>query len=140
MAGVIVRDGSAADLAAVARIQAASPEASQWNPADYLHYDFAVATRAAEVAGFIVSRRVADDEVEVLNLAVHPVFRRQGVGRILIDRVRFHTSATVYLEVRESNEAARRFYEHLGFQVFTLRPRYYEASGEAAIVLKFHSC
>jgi ribosomal-protein-alanine N-acetyltransferase len=83
---------------------------------------------------------VADDETEILNLAVDPAFRRRGIGRLLVDSIRLQAGGTVYLEVRESNQGARKFYERLGFQVVTLRPLYYPDSLEAAIVMKFHSC
>ena len=140
MAGIEIRAGCPEDLDAIARIQAAAPEASQWNPADYLAYDFAVALSDGRVAGFLVSRRVADAEIEILNLAVDPACRRQGIGRRLLDRIRLQRGTTTFLEVRESNSGARAFYETLGFQVVTLRPAYYPNSCEGAIVMKFHSC
>ena len=140
MAVLTVRTGDAADVGDVARIQAVSPEASQWDPSDYLAHDFAVALFEDRVAGFAVTRRLADGESEILNLAVDPAFRRQGIGRMLICEIKLRYPGDIFLEVRESNLAARKFYESLGFQVVTLRPRYYERSPEAAIVMKFHSC
>ncbi len=140
MAGVTIRTGGEEDLDAVARIQAASPQASQWNAACYPGYDFAVAVAGGRVAGFVVSRRVAEDEIEILNLAVDAAFRRQGIGRRLVDKIRLQRGTTTFLEVRESNSEARAFYERLGFQVVTLRPAYYTNSYEGAIVMKFHSC
>jgi ribosomal protein S18 acetylase RimI-like enzyme len=47
---------------------------------------------------------------------------------------------TVFLEVRESNKAARNLYLSLGFQELGRRPEYYETPLEPAIVMKFHSC
>jgi len=46
----------------------------------------------------------------------------------------------VFLEVRESNQAARIFYKSMGFQEVSTRREYYEFPSEAAIVMKFHSC
>jgi ribosomal-protein-alanine N-acetyltransferase len=46
----------------------------------------------------------------------------------------------VFLEVRESNQAARIFYKSMGFQEVGIRKEYYQAPLEAAIVMKFHSC
>src|SRR5205814_1899853 len=54
-----IRPGTAADLEAVAAIQSASPEAAQWNVADYLNHEILVAISENSVAGFIVSRHVA---------------------------------------------------------------------------------
>jgi ribosomal-protein-alanine N-acetyltransferase len=140
MAGVAVRSGGRQDLAEVARIQALSPEASQWNPEDYLAYEFLVAVRENSVAGFVVARRVAEEEVEILNLVVDPAQRRAGIGRRLVDEIRLQHPGAVYLEVRESNQAGRQFYQRLGFQEFSVRSGYYDSPLESAIVMKFHSC
>jgi ribosomal-protein-alanine N-acetyltransferase len=135
-----IRRGGADDLAAVAAIQAASPEAAQWKPADYLTYHLVVATGATGVMGFVVARPVADGEFEVLNLAVAPEFRRQGLARDLLAALFHQYLGEFYLEVRESNQAARMCYKSLGFHVVNRRPDYYESPNEAAIVMKFHSC
>ena len=127
-------------MAQVANIQAASPEAPHWNVADYLQYDFLVAVRESRVAGFLVSRRLAEGECEILNLAVAPDFRRQGIARDLCRKVLEGFRGAVYLEVRESNQAARDLYESLGFKELDRRYRYYYNPPEDAIVLKFHSC
>jgi ribosomal-protein-alanine N-acetyltransferase len=127
-------------LAEVALIQAASPEASHWAPADYLPYDFRVAVCKTRVAGFLVSRVLSEGETELLNLAVAPEFRRRGVARKLVESLLADSPGVVYLEVRESNWAARKFYHQMGFQEVSLRSGYYQAPPEAAIVMKFHSC
>jgi len=77
---------------------------------------------------------------EVRLLFVSPGHRRRGIGRALMRAFLEGFRGTVYLEVRESNQAARAFYKSLGFQEITIRPRYYEAPQEAAIVMKFLSC
>jgi ribosomal-protein-alanine N-acetyltransferase len=135
-----IRRGGADDLATVAAIQAASPEAAQWEPADYLAYHLLVATGATGVMGFVVARLVADGEFEVLNLAVAPEFRRQGVARELLAALFHQYPGEFYLEVRESNQAAQMCYKSIGFQVASRRPGYYESPNEPAIVMKFHSC
>jgi ribosomal-protein-alanine N-acetyltransferase len=136
---LIVRDGREADLAAVVRIQADSPEAARWNPADYLAYDFLVAEVDGRVAGFVLSR-TAGGETEILNLAVNPDLRLRGIGRALVEHVLERITGPVFLEVRQSNTAARKFYQVLGFQQVGARPEYYSDPRESAIVLKFHSC
>jgi ribosomal-protein-alanine N-acetyltransferase len=136
----LVRPGAEADLAHVAAIQAASPEAAQWPPEDYLRLDFRVCILDDRIAGFAVSRITGPDERELLNLAVAPEFRRRGVGAGLMRSLMTGAAISVFLEVRESNRAARVFYKILGFQEVGLRPEYYASPPESAIVMKFHSC
>jgi ribosomal-protein-alanine N-acetyltransferase len=92
------------------------------------------------IAGFAVARQTAPDELEILNIAVDPPFRRRGVARSLIQRLLANYRGTVWLEVRQSNGAARQLYHALGFQVNSVRENYYNAPPESAIVMKFHSC
>ena len=136
----VIRRGGPGDLVQVDVIQAASPEAAQWDAADYLRYDFRVSVRGIRVEGFLVSRALAEGETELLNLAVAPEFRRRGVARKLVESLLAESSGVVYLEVRESNRVARKFYNHMGFQELSSRSGYYQAPPEAAIVMKFHSC
>jgi ribosomal-protein-alanine N-acetyltransferase len=137
---IAIRRGGAADLDAVAAIQQASPAAAHWNVVDYLAQDFLVAVDGNRVVGFLVMRTVADGEREILNLAVSPDFRRKGVARRLFQYTVENFFGDVFLEVRESNEAAIRFYKSLNFQVVITRVGYYDAPPETAIVMKFHSC
>ena len=135
-----IRRGDFGDLAAVAAIQEASPEAPRWKVSEYLQYDFRVALRDNRIAGFLVSRGLADGESEVLNLAVAPEFRRQGIARDLVAALVAEDPGKVYLEVRESNQAALNLYKSMGFEEVGKRQKYYETPLEAAIVMKFHSC
>jgi [ribosomal protein S18]-alanine N-acetyltransferase len=141
----LIRVGGPEDLAEIRAIQAASPEASQWDPSDYLRYDLRVAIEdEGRLSGFAVSRQTAADEIELLNLAVAPAFRRRGVARELVKSIveSHETGAaiSVFLEVRESNLPARAFYKSLNFQEVTIRQNYYDQPLESAIVMKFHSC
>jgi ribosomal-protein-alanine N-acetyltransferase len=135
-----IRAATAADLAEIAAIQAASPQAAQWRPEDYLAFDCIVSIQKNRVAGFAVSRITAPGERELLNLAVAPQFRRRGAGAELIHSLLTETGVCVFLEVRESNLGARAFYKLLNFQEVGVRPNYYASPPESAIVLKFHSC
>ena len=85
--------------------------------------------------GFMLAWHVAD-EIHVHNVAVHPHHRRQGIARALMDEVmRYMTEFGVtrsWLEVRKSNEAARRLYEVFGYEVVGERGAYY-ADGEDAL-------
>ncbi len=121
------------DLAAIAAIQAASPEASQWKPADYLNY----ACWVADDQAFIVTRDLAPDEHEILNLAVAPSARRVGLARALLAHVLQPGSGAWFLEVRASNHPAIRLYESTGFRSSGTRQGYYRDSPEPAIVMHF---
>jgi ribosomal-protein-alanine N-acetyltransferase len=138
--GLLIRPGTAADLPEVSAIQEASPEAAQWDPADYLGYHFLVAALPERVAGFLVFRNLGADECEVLNLVVSGDFRRKRVGRALFQAMIAGYPGAIFLEVRESNVNAQEFYKSLNFKVISKRDNYYQRPPEAAIVMKFHSC
>jgi ribosomal-protein-alanine N-acetyltransferase len=90
------------------------------------------------VVGFCAFWRILD-EFHVNNLAVLPEVRRLGVGSALLSRVLAEAARLgarrVTLEVRRSNEAARRLYERFGFTVAGVRTRYYREPEEDALIL-----
>jgi len=133
-----VRAATAEDLAAIAAIQALSPETSQWDPASYLSFDCLVAADHC-VLGFLVTRQTAPGEREILNLAVDPSARRQGVARALLQAELERPKNQWFLEVRESNFRAIKLYESAGFRVSGRRGSYYRDPAEPAIVMKFDS-
>lgn len=132
----LIRPMRDSDADAVARIQAAAPEASQWDPRGYLAFEAYVVEVAGEVAGFAVSRSTAPDEAELLNVAVSPEYRRRGLARLLIERAALAGNRTLFLEVRESNEAGRALYRALGFTECGRRPDYYSQPVEAAVLMR----
>lgn len=132
-----IRAAGPEDAAAIVAIQRSSPEAAQWDVADYSVY---VAGIGRRIVGFLVSRTVAEGEIEILNLAVEPSQRRSGVARRLVRRLLEGHCGDVFLEVRESNVAARKLYESLGFQELGRRTDYYQSPPESGVVMKFHSC
>jgi ribosomal-protein-alanine N-acetyltransferase len=134
---VVIRSACEGDRAAIAAIQSVSPEASGWDPAGY---DVTVADLEGEVIGFLVTRRTAADEWEVLNLAVSPAQRRRGIATSLLRPFLTSVRGWVFLELRESNLTALKLYQSLGFKELTRRSGYYQASCEGAIVMNFHSC
>ncbi len=79
------------------------------------------------------------DEGHITNVAVHPAWRRQGVGtylmRLLIDLAAAEGIRDMTLEVRPSNEAARALYRRMGFAAEGRRPHYYADNGEDALIL-----
>lgn len=119
-------------MPAIAAIQEAAPEASQWRPQDYLGYTCLLADDAA----FIVTRQLAPGESEILNLAVAPHARRTGLARALLAHV-LSAPGAWFLEVRASNTAAIRLYESTGFRPLGTRPGYYRESSETAIVMRY---
>jgi ribosomal-protein-alanine N-acetyltransferase len=77
-----------------------------------------------------------DERAHLVLLAVQPVQRRRGIGRRMVewlmDTAVTAGMASVHLELRADNEAARRFYRALGFSETVLMPRYYNGR-EAAM-------
>lgn len=134
-----LRAATADDLAAIAAIQEASPEASQWEPASYLDYECSVAMSGGRVLGFLVVREVAEDEREILNLAVDPAERRQGVARQLLETELQRAKMRWFLEVRASNSRAIKLYESAGFRRAGTRDSYYSNPVEPGIVMSFDS-
>lgn len=133
-----IRRLRAADIEAVERITALSPEAAHWPAQSYLGLPGWVAESEAVVVGLLVAR-VAAEEMEILNLAVEPRWRRRGVGTALVEAAIEHARragvARVFLEVRESNRVARRFYRRQGFAVAGRRVGYYRRPDEDALVM-----
>ena len=93
------------------------------------------------VAGFLAARRVADNEWEIENLAIRGSARRRGLGSRLLGEflnlVRDQGGSEIYLEVRESNRAARKLYEKWAFVESGVRKSYYHDPPEDALVLRF---
>ncbi|MGE0555623.1 MAG: ribosomal protein S18-alanine N-acetyltransferase [Gemmatimonadales bacterium] len=138
-----IRPASEADAAALARAEREcfTDPWSEGMIRDSLQ-DATVSGAIAEgpegLAGYLLARTIAG-ETEILNLAVLPGARRAGLGRRLLelglaDAARAG-ARSVYLEVRESNEAARRLYEGAGFRPVGLRPGYYRRPRENALRL-----
>jgi ribosomal-protein-alanine N-acetyltransferase len=79
------------------------------------------------------------DEIHISNIAIHPDYRRRGLGKMLLTHLLEEAvargAAKASLEVRRSNTAARHMYEKLGFKVVTVRKNYYVPEGEDALVM-----
>lgn len=79
------------------------------------------------------------DEAHITNFAVHPGFQKQGAGHFLIvnsiercyeEKIKFIT-----LEVRASNDKAKRLYEKFGFKSLGVRKKYYQNNNEDAVIM-----
>lgn len=136
---MIIRAAGERDLAAILEIQAAAPEASQWAPLDYLQYECMAAEQEGLVVGFLAARPLAEGEWEILNLAVAPAHRKRGIARRLLNDLLERHVGEFFLEVRQSNLAARRLYSQAGFKMITQRLQYYSNPVEPAIVMKLYS-
>jgi ribosomal protein S18 acetylase RimI-like enzyme len=137
---VAVREALRDDLPSIAAIQASSPEGAAWVPEDYLSYGCLVAVGQDRVLGFIAFRQTGDGEAEILNLAVAPESRCQGVATRLVEEVVAGRSGALFLEVRSSNTAARNFYQKLGFTQVGLRRGYYQSPPDDGVVMRLQSC
>ncbi|MFQ5897686.1 MAG: ribosomal protein S18-alanine N-acetyltransferase [Candidatus Methylomirabilia bacterium] len=98
-----------------------------------------VARVAGEVAGYLCIWEVGP-ELHITNLAVHPVWRGQGVARTLLGMIledaRRRRLTHAFLEVRPSNSEARGLYESFGFKVTGRRTGYYYDTGEDALLMR----
>lgn len=140
---VTVRPCHPKDVSAVLDILAQAPEAAKWSPTalqealEEPSTHSLVATKADQVLGFAIGRKL-HDEGEILNLAVRPESRHQGIAIAVIQSLldAFERSGVnkVFLEVRESNIPAIAFYQRLGFVLTGRRPAYYRDPPEAALM------
>lgn len=143
--GVFVARAEPRDAPALAKLQAAchshpwtldqvEAEIAQGPPGSILVARSADGIRAA------CAYRVVADEAEVLDVCVEPSVRRGGLGRLLVRlamaRAARAGARSVRLEVRASNEPARRLYGSLGFRERGLRRGYYSAPVEDALLLE----
>jgi ribosomal-protein-alanine N-acetyltransferase len=79
------------------------------------------------------------DEAHVTNIAVHNHFRKQGIGRLLVDGMikwcKRESISKMTLEVRVSNDSAIKLYEKFGFIIEGKRKAYYTDTGEDAYIM-----
>lgn len=142
--GLSIRPAERADLLAVVRIENASfPQPWPYDAFDRFLGEpgFLVATRDGAVVGYVVADVTPNfgrDLGHVKDIAVHPDHRGSGIGSALLARsiavLGGHGADTVKLEVRESNDGAKRLYREFGFEPLRRVPNYYD-NGEDAIVM-----
>jgi [ribosomal protein S18]-alanine N-acetyltransferase len=148
--GVVIDEMTEADLDAVVALETAVSNPA-WSRA---MFQSELANR--RIATFLVARIRPDqlacppitgylgcwtifEEVHLLNVAVHPDWRRRGIGTRLVAAA-FRRAAgggitRALLEVRDSNSGARRFYEGLGFGLVARRTGYYNRPKEDALIM-----
>jgi ribosomal-protein-alanine N-acetyltransferase len=92
----------------------------------------------SQAVGMIVVWLIVD-EVHIATVAVHPDYRNQGIGQMILVTALRETIHRGYrlatLEVRASNTAAQKLYRRFQFEVVGSRPRYYRDNNEDALIM-----
>lgn len=142
-----IRAATVADLPAMMSLEKRAATAAHWSAVQYetLFRSSApgrvalVMREESEVQGFVIARVVAE-EWEIENIAIAGSARRRGLGTRLLgellDLARAKGAGAVFLEVRESNRAARALYEKWAFLESGRRRRYYKDPEEDAILYR----
>jgi len=148
----IVRQATIDDVPAIVSLERDSPLASHWSEAAYrTAFEPGAPTRMVLVCrdedqttgrknllqGFLLAR-ISGGECELENIVVAGHFQRRGIGtqlmQALIKAALEQRALQIFLEVRESNAAARSLYAKLGFQITNRRQSYYNHPTEDAFL------
>lgn len=89
-----------------------------------------------EIKGYIILHDSVD-VLEIMKIGTSFRFRNSGVAQELICEIKKTSKLNVYLEVRESNLAAREFYKKNSFKEISKRKKYYNDNNEDAIIMLF---
>lgn len=143
MPEILIREMQAADINEIMEIERKS-FSTPWSELSFLNemYDLNSISKVAvfknNISGYICVKKIFD-EGHILNLAVHPDFRRCGIASALmkevLDELKKKGCRFLLLEVRISNLAAKKFYERFGFRVITIRKKYYTSPIEDAALM-----
>lgn len=141
--GIVIDDMKVEDLPEIVGIETASFK-TPWSETLFYNEIFKTiaVSRVAKIDGRVVGYLCANiiiDEGHILNLAVHPQYRGLGIGSLLIKEMigltRDRNCRSVFLEVRVSNEQAKKMYEKFGFSLLGTRKNYYISPVEDAVVM-----
>ena len=144
---VLIRPATVADLPAMMALEKRAATAAHWSPEQYEALFRAsdpgrvalILWEESDLLGFVIAR-VVGEEWEIENIAVGGPARRRGLGTRLLgellDLARAKDAAAVFLEVRESNLAARALYEKWAFVETGRRKRYYREPEEDAVLYR----
>jgi ribosomal-protein-alanine acetyltransferase len=145
---VLIRSATPADIPAIISLEQRSAKAAHWNRERYESLCSASSQRTILVVeeesngnlqGFLVARDIGR-EWELENIVVSDESQRRGLGTRLLagllDRAKHLGCDAIFLEVRESNQAARAFYEKLSFEQNGRRKSYYRERDEDAILYR----
>ena len=145
-----IRYATLADLPQIRRLEEQASTAAHWNSAQYDGIFSADAMSrialvavdkadSSEALGFLIARRIAN-QWELENIVVDDRVKKCGIGNALLRRLLSEAQAagaeSIILEVRESNDSARRLYESIGFRSEGRRKGYYWEPAEDAILYR----
>ena len=142
---MVIRRSTPADIPDLMALERQAPAAAHWAREQYQNIFAAdapsrvllILEEDTGIQGFIVGRAL-DKEWEIENVVVSEAVRRRGFGSRLLQEflglARDRGGEKIFLEVRESNLAARRLYEKSGFSESGRRQSYYQQPQEDAIV------
>lgn len=138
-----VREMTEADLSQVLAIQQ-QLGFQEWNEREFIaeiraSYALCVVfEQTNSIVGYAIFHLMGPDS-ELLSIATCESEQGKGIGSALLnagfERLDFANGDQVFLEVREGNEKARKFYEHHGFAAYAERKKYY-SDGENAVLYK----
>ena len=140
-----IRQATMKDISSMIALSREAPSAASWSESSYRDvFNPGAPARIALVsehggflAGFVIARLNAED-CELENVVVSQAARRRGIGYELVESLlreaRHRGAARIFLEVRESNSAARTLYEKCGFKVSGHRKSYYRDPSEDAVL------
>lgn len=147
----LIRNATAQDVAGIIRLERESATAAHWTEQQYQSSfvgDLSFSERlllvagkgeSDEILGFLVARHVSE-EWELENIVVSEGNRGNGIGTALLDelllRAQRSQSHSLFLEVRESNLAARALYAKSGFEEIGRRKGYYSNPPDEAVLYR----
>jgi ribosomal-protein-alanine acetyltransferase len=144
---LLIRPATPADIPDLIALDRQSASAAHW---DRTAYDLAfaeagpprtvlVVEKDGTVAGFVIAR-IIESDWEIENVVVSPAEQRAGLGsmllRSLLEQARLQKASAIFLEVRESNAAARAAYSKAGFCESGRRTSYYQNPAEDAVLYR----
>ena len=145
-----IRRATSADIPQIRKLESQAATAAHWTQAQYdslfsptaparVVFVATLEPTESQVLGFLVARRLAE-EWEIENVVVDETARRQGIASALIGKLvnqaRASDSASLTLEVRETNRPALQLYEKIGFTREGRRQDYYHNPKEDALLLR----
>jgi [ribosomal protein S18]-alanine N-acetyltransferase len=139
-----IRTAVLADRSAILALEQQAASAAHWSANEYERLVTTglvlVAEQGGRILGFVCA--AIGNEWEIENVVVDSGFLRQGIAdqlmRVLLEHSEKAAASRILLEVRESNQAARRLYEKHGFQEAGSRRNYYNNPLEDAILYERH--
>lgn len=152
-ASSVIRPATPEDVAAILALEKSIPSAAHWPESTYrgifgqegpkriaLVATGPLGKPSDVICGFVIAR-LAGSDCELENIFVTPQNQHRGLGSLLLQSLaaaaRSQSATRIFLEVRESNTAARALYEKSGFAITGRRPNYYTDPVEDAVLYAF---